>query len=190
MDNREDRIATLVDRALEERTMRLCEVIERENLTEYELGYEDILYADSTNNVIVPCEGFMILAREYYDDLEKCVSAEYAVYSQHDRDGHNIANSLNMNAVYKLEFVGEETFRNMASAIAYAADLIYRMHGTDSDDPVDIVMNTTDPGMNLSIEDAGRIIGEAEASGWKIPSTLTPERFIEIYNDLEPEEEE
>ena len=54
MDNREDRIATLVDRALEERTMRLHEVIERENLSEYELGYEDILYADSTNNVIVP----------------------------------------------------------------------------------------------------------------------------------------
>lgn len=130
MDNREDKIAVLVDRALEERTMRLHEVIERENLSEYELGYEDILYADSTNNAIVPCEGFMILAREYYDDQEKHVSAEYAVYSQHDRDGRNIANSLNMNAVYKLEYVGEETFRNMASAIAYAADLIYRMHDT------------------------------------------------------------
>lgn len=190
MGNREDRIAELVDRAMEERTMRLADVIEQENLHEYELGYEDILYADNLNNAVVPCEDYMILAREYYDDLEKHVSAEYAIYSQHDRDGQNIPNSLNANAVYKLEYVGEETFRNMASAIAYACENIYRLKDADADDAVDIVMNTTDPGMDLTLEDAGRILSEAEASGWNLPATLTPERFLEIYSDLEPEEEE
>lgn len=125
MNNREDRIAALVDRALEERTMPLADFIEKENLREYELGYEDILYADSVNNAIVPCEEDMILAREYYDDKKNEIVAEYAIYSQHDKDGMNIANSLNMNATYRLEFVGEETFRNMASAIAYACNLIY-----------------------------------------------------------------
>lgn len=127
MNNREDRISALVDRALEERTMRLAEVIEKENLYEYELGYEDILYADSINNAVVPCEDSMILAREYYDDDAKQIVAEYAIYSQHDRDGMNITNTLNMNAVYKLEYVGEETFTNLAYAIAYAADLIKKM---------------------------------------------------------------
>lgn len=125
MNNREDRIAALVDRALEERTMPLADFIEKENLHEYELGYEDILYADSVNNAIVPCEEDMILAREYYDDKKNEIVAEYAIYSQHDKDGMNIVNSLNMNATYRLEFVGEETFRNMASAIAYACNLIY-----------------------------------------------------------------
>ena len=127
MNNREDRISALVDRALEERTMRLAEVIEKENLYEYELGYEDILYADSINNAVVPCEDSMILAREYYDDDVKQITAEYAIYSQHDRDGMNSKNTLNMNAVYKLEYVGEETFTNLAYAIAYAADLIKKM---------------------------------------------------------------
>ena len=131
MDNREDRISALVDRAMEERTMRLHEVIERENLTEYELGYEDILYADDLNNAVVPCENYMILAREYYDDEKKDVAAEYAIYSQHDRDGMDRPNTLNMNATYRLEFVGEETFRNMASAIAYAVNLIYSMDKED-----------------------------------------------------------
>lgn len=124
MNNREDRISALVDRALEERTMCLAEVIEKENLYEYELGYEDILYADSVNNAVVPCEDSMILAREYYDDDAKQIAAEYAIYSQHDRDGMNSKNTLNMNAVYKLEYVGEETFTNLAYAIAYAANLI------------------------------------------------------------------
>ena len=128
MGNREDRISALVDRAMEERTMHLAEVIEREHLGEYELGYEDILYADDLNNAVVPCEEFMILAREYYDDVKKDVAAEYAIYSQHDKDGMNRPNTLNINATYRLEFVGEETFRNMASAIAYAVSLIYSMN--------------------------------------------------------------
>ena len=124
MSNHENRIDALVDRAMEERTMHLADVIEKENLYKYELGYEDILYADDINNAVVPCENYMILAREYYDDVEKHVAAEYAIYSQHDRDGENIPNSLNMNAVYQLEFVGEETFTNMAYAIVHAANLI------------------------------------------------------------------
>lgn len=107
--------------------MRLADVIEKENLYEYELGYEDILYADSLNNAVVPCEDSMILAREYYDDDAKQIAAEYAIYSQHDRDGMNSTNTLNMNAVYKLEYVGEETFSNLAYAIAYAANLIKTM---------------------------------------------------------------
>lgn len=133
MSSREDRIDALVTRAMEERTMRLREVIEKENLSEYELGYEDILYADDLNNAVIPCEEYMILAREFYDDEAKETSAEYAIYSQHERDGDNILNSLNMNATYTLEYVGEETFRNMASAIAYAADIIYRMNAKESD---------------------------------------------------------
>ena len=124
MSNREDRIAALVDRAMEERTMCLAKFIEKENLYEYELGYEDILYADDLNNAVIPCEDRMILAREYYDEEQKQITAEYAIYTQHDRDGEMIPNSLNMNAVYKLEWIGEETFTNMAYAIAHAANII------------------------------------------------------------------
>ena len=134
MNNREDRISALVDRAFEERTMRLAEVIEKEKLYEYELGYEDILYADSINNAVVPCEDSMILAREYYDDDTKQIAAEYAIYSQHDLDGMNSTNTLNMNAVYKLEYIGEETFTNMAYAIAYAADLIRNITDNEKED--------------------------------------------------------
>ena len=131
MSNREDRISALVDRALEERTMHLADVIEKEHLYRYELGYEDILYADDINNAVVPCEEYMILAREFYDDVEKHVVAEYAIYSQHDRDGMNISNSLNVNAIYQLEFVGEETFTNMAYAIAHAANLVHTITEND-----------------------------------------------------------
>lgn len=115
----------LVLRALEQRTDRLADVIEKEHLAEYELGYEDIIYADSLNWVIVPCEEHMILAREHCDPHSRQIVAEYAIYSQHDHDGKNLRNSLNMNAVYRLEFVGEEIFNNMASAISYACGLIY-----------------------------------------------------------------
>lgn len=114
----------LVERAFNQRTDSLSAVIAQEHLEEYELGYEDIIYADDLNWAVVPCEDRMIMAREHYDYDSKELVAEYAIYTQHDRDGQNIRNSLNMNAVYRLEFLGEETFTNIAYAIAYAADLI------------------------------------------------------------------
>ena len=127
MNRSENRLDALVERAFAQRNVGLADVIESENLYEYELGHEDIIYADSLNWVVVPCGEYMILAREHYDADAKAIVAEYAIYSQHDHDGENIRKSLNMNAVYKLEFLGEETFDNMAYAIAYAADLIHNM---------------------------------------------------------------
>ena len=130
-------LESLVERAFEQRTDSLADVIEKEHLEEYELGHEDIIYADSLNFAVVPCEDFMILAREHYDHDAKEIVAEYAIYSQHDHDGENIRNSLNMNAVYHLESIGEETFTNMAYAIAYAADLVRTMTENDKEDDHD-----------------------------------------------------
>lgn len=125
MSKYEDTISTLVDRIWDERSMNLSDFIAAENLYEYELGYVDIVDTDSLGCVIVPCEDYMILAREYYNEEDKKRCAQYAIYSQHDKDGNNISNSLNLNAVYKFEYVGEEDFTGMAYAIAYAADLIH-----------------------------------------------------------------
>ena len=125
MNSSESRLDALVNRAFEERCDTLADVIEKENLYEYELGHEDIIYADDLNWAVVPCEEFLIMAREHYDYGAREIVAEYAVYTQHDNDdGHNLRNSLNMDAVYKLDFIGEETFTNMAYAIAHAANLI------------------------------------------------------------------
>lgn len=59
------------------------------------------------------------------------------------------------------------------------------------DDPIEIVMNITDgdPLAYLTAEDAGRLISEAEAQGYSVPECLTPELFLEIYEDLKPKEE-
>lgn len=129
-----DRLGELIARTCEKRSMPLADFIETENLGTYELGYEDILYADELNNAKVPCREFMILVRQRLDDENHCHVAEYAIYSQEDRDGHPLRDSLNMNAIYHLEMVGEETFENMAFAIAYAADLIRTMTDNDKEE--------------------------------------------------------
>ena len=58
------------------------------------------------------------------------------------------------------------------------------------DDPIEMLMNMTDPGEGWTVEDAGHILSEAEAQGWHLDPTLTPEDILAMYNDLEPEEEE
>ena len=60
------------------------------------------------------------------------------------------------------------------------------------DDPIDIVRNMTDgdPAANLTEEDAVHLIAEAVNLGYAVPASLTAEKFLEIYEDLTPEEEE
>ena len=187
MADRDKRIEELVNRSFDERTLDLARLIEQENLFDYELGYEDILWADSANNAIVPCEEYLVLAHEHYDEQSKRVVSEYAIYSQEDHDGNPLRNSLNMNATYHYEYVCSESFPSMAAAIAHAYNAI--TNGTAFADPVDIVMNMTEPGEDLTEKDAGRILSEAKAQGWNVPPCLTPSLFLEIYADLEPTEE-
>ena len=58
------------------------------------------------------------------------------------------------------------------------------------DDPVDMLMNLTDPGMNFTLKDATEVIDWAEIHGWHLDPQLTPEDILNIYHDLEPEEED
>ena len=129
MSSSETRLDALVERALSLRTADLDSVIESENLYEYELGHEDIIYADSLNWAVVPCEDLMILAREHYDKDSRQIVAEYAIYKQRDHDGKELRNSLNMNAVYKLEFVSSKPFSNLAYAIESAAQFVRSVTG-------------------------------------------------------------
>lgn len=58
------------------------------------------------------------------------------------------------------------------------------------DECMDIVFNTTGPGDDITEKDAERIINDLKNDGWDIPDMLTPSLFVELYNDLEPEEED
>ena len=58
------------------------------------------------------------------------------------------------------------------------------------DDPIEMLMNLTDPYEEWTVEDAGHIMAEAEAQGWHLDPTLTPEDILAMYHDLNNEEEE
>lgn len=191
MSNYEKRIEELVDRAFEKRSMPLYDLIMSENLQEMELGTLNILYGEELSNAIVPCEEFMILTRERYDEPTKDLVAEYAIYSQHDADGHNLVNSLNANATYRLEFVGEETFVSMTAAIVHAYTLINTITQSEREEEEEFVRNITDddPLADLTVQDAKRIMDEARKD-YDVPKHLTPAKFIALYNAMKPEEED
>ena len=60
----------------------------------------------------------------------------------------------------------------------------------NADDMIDLVMNMTDPCTGLTLAEAEKLLSQAEADGWTIPIGFTPQDFLDIYNDLEPEEED
>ena len=58
------------------------------------------------------------------------------------------------------------------------------------DDMIQLIMKFTEPYEDLTEEDAGRIMIEMEANGYRFPIGFTPKDFIELYHECEPEEEE
>ena len=129
----EDKVNEVVERAIETRAMPLYDLIMSENLQTYIRGRVDIFYGNELNNAMVPCRGYMILVRDRYDTVSEDFIAEYAIYKRSDKNyfGEDISKMSGdvfmCEAVYTLEFVGEETFDNMASAISCATKLIYSM---------------------------------------------------------------
>lgn len=69
-----------------------------------------------------------------------------------------------------------------------AGQLHNNMFDEAFDDPFDMLMNTTNPGEQWVLEDAGRCLSEAEACGWKFPNYVTPQFILDLYNDMSPEE--
>jgi len=194
MNSYEKHLQETIERSIAMRSMPLAELIESEHLRSYVRGRIDVLSVDETSVAMVPCRGYMILARDRYDGSEHDFIAEYAIYRRAAKDSFDdditsmSGNTFICEAVYNLEFVGEETFENNAYAIKYAVELIEKI----SDDPMDIVREMTDgdPLKDLTEEDAVHLIAEAVNRGYAVPANLTPEMFLEIYNDLKPEKEE
>lgn len=126
-----------VERSMEKCSMPLYDLIMSENLQTYVRGRVDVLSVDELNTVMVPCLGFMILTRDRYDEDTHGRISEYAVYQRTGKDsfGDDISNTNGntfiCEAVYQLEYVGEETFDSMADAISYATKLIHDMKGDE-----------------------------------------------------------
>ena len=137
MDNYNKILDEAVERAMEKRNMPLRDLITSEKLYTYVRGRVDVLYANELNNAMVPCRNHMILVKDRFDDEEDDWVAEYAIYRRTGKNsfGEDISdtsgNIFICEAVYELEYIGEETFDNMANAIAYAANLICEMGGDD-----------------------------------------------------------
>ena len=58
------------------------------------------------------------------------------------------------------------------------------------DDPIEMMMNYTEPFEVKTIEDAEKILSQAVADGWYFPSWLTPKKFLAICEDYDSDIEE
>lgn len=189
MDNYGKMIEELTERAIEDRSLNLHDYILREDLRTYRLEELTILEVDTVNTAVVPCRGYMILARERCMKTDKTPVAEYAIYTQKaDYDAQPLFNSLSYASTYILESICDRTFENMAFAIADAAKCI--ADNTLFDDPIEMLMNLTNPCENWTLEDAGHILSEAIAQGWHFAPDVDPQMILDIYNDLNEEEED
>lgn len=101
----------------------LKNIIEQEpDLKEWKLEYFTVAEAMPADYVMVPFDEYMIMAHDRYDRNRHCRAAEYAIYKQHDRDGHPLMNSMNYNATYEFIKISDHTYPNMALAIVGATE--------------------------------------------------------------------
>lgn len=94
-----------------------------------------------------------------------------------DIDGANATFSCNVR--YPFETLPVEVFIDTVCHNASEADPF--------DDPLDMLMNLSSPGENWTIEDAGQILSEAEAQGWRFAPDVDAQFILDLYNDMEGE---
>ena len=181
--DRDRKLEDLADRSYKKRTWNLHDFIISEQLFNYEYGCIDILYADRENSIVIPCEYYLILAREHFNEQTRKFVSEYALYIQEDHDGHPLRNTYNMHATYHFRSVCEESFDSLASAIAHAHNAI--TNGTGYDDPVELIRDNTEPNEAYTASDAQKWIIDMTEAGYKLQPTFTPNDFLAIYADLE-----
>lgn len=58
------------------------------------------------------------------------------------------------------------------------------------DDPIELLMNFTHPHENYTLAEMEKFVSQAMANGWECPPDWTPQDFLDLYYDLEPNEEE
>lgn len=68
--------------------------------------------------------------------------------------------------------------------------LLESLDESEYDDMVEMVMELTEPHQNITEDDAKAIIGDAIASGWKVPKWFDPKDFLYIKADLDSAEED
>ena len=84
---------------------------------------------------------------------------------------------------FSFPFESESVFRWLDELDRLTTDA---WNEANADDMIEVVMNMTDPGAGLTIEQAEKLLSQAEADGYTLPIGFTPQDFLDIYNDLEP----
>lgn len=115
--------------------------------------------------------------------IENKIPAIHAVLQQ---DGMADFDQLDLIKV----IVNEDPVMFMNLDTACRDKLVDILNENFCDDIIQLIMDFTDPYMDLTEEDAGRLMGEMEAQGYTLPIGFTPKDFIETYKECEPEDEE
>lgn len=58
------------------------------------------------------------------------------------------------------------------------------------DDPFELLMNYTNPYDNYTLAEMEKFLSQSIADGWRCPPNITAQELLEIYNEMNNEEEE
>lgn len=67
------------------------------------------------------------------------------------------------------------------------ADELWR---NEYDDPFELLMEYTNPGLSMTLEEMEKFISQSVADGWRCPPDWTPQDFLNLYNDMGKTEED
>lgn len=94
---------------------------------------------------------------------------------------------------FKATMDSHSTALDLATMIKSLTDSGHVVSGidlTDYDDPIEMLLNTTNPGEEWSLEDASKCLSEAIANGWNFAPDVDALFILDLYTDMEPTEED
>ena len=118
-------------------------------------------------------------------DIIRNFDDEFPQYAIIDGERYNV---LHEKAMHKPSELSMEEMLQIT--IAELKEVMISNSAPLYDDPIEFMMEMTEPCNGLTLEEAEKLLGDSIGIGWHLPPWVTAEVLMEIYEDLEPTDEE
>ena len=131
------------------------------------------------NSTVIEYDSNIICTVYRYDNENKRDSAYCAIYDFTTK-------KQGIEAPIRLVTFCHDGFKDNGHAIEWGMQQLTDLY----DDPIELLMNYTNPHEQFTLTEMEKFVSQAIAEGWRCPPDWTPQDFLDVYYDLEPEEDE
>jgi len=134
---------------------------------------------EMADNTVIKYDNLVLTTKEEYNSQKKDCVFYCAIYA-FTTEKHSCDSPIAYITHCSQSFIDE----------GHAIEWCMKQFDNLFDDPIELLMNFTNPNENYTLAEMEKFVSQAIANGWRCPPDWTPQDFLDVYYDLESNEED